>query len=97
MNREVIEEILRDELRRSGQRWCKEYASLPDSKRIELAKELAWRRMLAEAMQSHYSGKQRSEEDEPYQGDPEVMATLGTLNKDAGGGNHVKRGHKYLS
>lgn len=97
MNREVIEEILRDELKRSGQRWGKDYASMPDSKRIELAKELAWRRRLAEAMQSHYARKQRSKDDEPYQGDPEVMATLGTLSKDVGGGNHVKRGHKYLS
>ena len=86
----VIEQLLREELRRHGQRWAKEYESLSDDKRQELLGKMTARRLIADVRDR--AAQQR---DEPVE--REYGGSVGTLQHGTGGGHRVIRSSNTFS
>lgn len=91
MNDEVIEEILREELKKHGERWGKEYKQLNDTSRKELLGRLIARRVISERRDSI---AQQKEDPEIYFGSGEVGSTL---QHGTGGGKRVIRSTSSFS
>lgn len=96
MESEDIEQSLRDELKRHGQRWDLTYKTMNDANRVDMLGKLLVRRIVAEVSEKRYA-KNRPVFEKEYQGDPEVMATKGTLGHATGGGKRNIRGTRSLS
>ena len=96
MESEDIEQALRDELKRHGQRWDGTYKRMNDANRVDMLGKLIARRVVAEVSEKRYA-KNRPVVALEYRGDPEVMATKGSLGHTTGGGKRNIRGTKSLS
>jgi len=96
MESEDIEQALRDEIIRHGERWGQLYKTMDDAHRIDMLGKLLVRRVVAEASEKRYENN-RPIPAEHYQGDPEIMATKGPLGHTTKGGKRNIRGTKSLS
>ena len=96
MESEDIEQALRDELKRHGQRWDGTCKRMNDANRVEMLGKLMIRRVVSEASEKRYA-KDRPVDVPEYRGDPEIMATKGSLGHTTGGGKRNIRGTKSLS
>lgn len=97
MNSEILETVLRTEVRLAGEKWLKRYKEASDEKRLELLGKLAARRLIAEEQQRLFNAKQAVEGCEQRKADPEIAGTKGPLGNDSGGGKRVLKSTKSLS
>ena len=91
---QYLENVLRAELKRQKTRWSARYKRMSDSERRRVLGGLLVNRLVAE---NHSECRHQDEGLEPYEGDPEIMATKGPLGNSSGGGRRVVRGTKSLS
>lgn len=89
MNDETIESVFREELKRHGERWGKQYKNMSDEFRMELLGKMAARRLVSEARDAEMQSKKEAEE---FDGGP----TCGTLQSGTGGGHRrIEKGSPF--
>jgi hypothetical protein len=90
------EKVLREELRKAGERWQKKYKTMGDKERLRVLGCFAARRLIADEVDRRCRAK-REPVPEIKRMDPELIGTQGPLGHDSGGGNRVLRSTKSLS
>lgn len=96
MDSQILETVLRSELRKAGERWQKKYREMGDKERLRILGCFAARRLISEEVERQ-CGTNVEPETPVRRIDPELIGTQGPLGSDSGGGKRVIRGTSSMS